>query len=142
MRRFPSYQFDSGEKADPNWDQYHNVLFPPPEELQKIANRDVLDVLRGHGDVHSNLRKVEHWVYFASESARASFKNEVVSRLAYQVTSETTVEGERPFGISLTRVQAVEQDAIDQAVIELLHMAQRFGGEYDGWETEVMPSIN
>jgi hypothetical protein len=33
----------------------------------------------------------------------------------------------------------VKQDALDEAVIELFRRAKEFRGDYDGWETKVIP---
>src|SRR5579859_6653162 len=47
---FPSYEFDSGFQKDPEWKQYLEVLYPSDENLQRIKNRTVLDVLERKGD--------------------------------------------------------------------------------------------
>jgi regulator of RNase E activity RraB len=76
-------------------------------------------------------------VYFRSQAARALFREET-GRAGFTIESESLVDGERPFGISVIRTQSVEQDQIDATVIELLRIAERFEGEYDGWETPVI----
>jgi regulator of RNase E activity RraB len=134
---FNGYKFDSGEKEDSLWEQYLDVLYPSPEDLERIKNRDVLDVLVERGDVLTAVRDVQHWMYFSSEASRAHFRDAAIGA-GFRIDSESIVEGSRPFGISVVRSQPVQQELIDATVIELLQMTQRFDGEYDGWETPLV----
>jgi uncharacterized protein (TIGR01619 family) len=135
LGEFDGYRYDVGDKSDPTWSQYRDVLFPSPEEFQRIGNRDVLELLEKQGDVHSVTREVRHWAYFDSESSRTGFRD-AVSGLGFTIESEHLTPSEPRFAIVLARIQSVQQADIDQTVIELLHLAESFGGTYDGWETE------
>jgi len=137
MKGFDGYRFDVGSQKDSGWEQYFNVLYPSPECLQRIANMDLLDVLRDRGDVLTAAREVQHWTYFPSESARLQFRD-AAAVVGYRFVSESSSKGELPFGIVVACSQSIEQAAIDRTVVELLHLCQRFDGEYDGWETPVV----
>lgn len=134
---FQGYKFDVGEQEDSLWEQYLNVLYPSPEDLQRIANMDLLDVLVKRGDVLTAAREVHHWIYFPSESSRASFRD-AVREEGFEITSESNSKRDLPFGINIARIQSIEQKVIDKTVIELLQLSGRFGGEYDGWETPIV----
>lgn len=138
LKDFEGYKFDLGDEDDPGWEQYINVLYPSPEDLQRIANMDLLDVLKKNGDVHTVAREVQHWLYFGSDSSRAHFRDAVAGS-DFNIDSEYMSEGQLPYCIVVPRTQSVEQSAIDSTVIELLQLAQEFGGEYDGWETPIIP---
>jgi regulator of RNase E activity RraB len=60
------------------------------------------------------------------------------SQQDFRVISDSTSDGDLPFWIVVARTQSIEQESIDRTVIELLHLSQRFDGEYDGWETPVV----
>jgi uncharacterized protein (TIGR01619 family) len=138
MTGFEGYKFDLGEQKDLLWEQYLNVLYPSPEDLERIANMDLLDVLAEQGDIHTVAREVHHWMYFRSESSRSSFRD-AVTGAGFRIVSESIVEGNLPpFCIVVARVQAIEQKLIDETVLELLRLVQRFEGEYAGWETQVV----
>jgi len=137
MMGFDEYRFDIGSQEDSEWEQYLNVLYPSPENLQRIANMDLLDVLVGRGDVLTAAREVQHWMYFPSESSRVLFRD-AAAAAGYRIVSEPSSKGDLPFGIVVSRTQSIEQASIDRTVIELLHLSQRFDGEYDGWETPVV----
>src|SRR5436190_1889688 len=70
---FGTYEFDSGTQHDPNWNQYLNVLYPPREELQRITNREVLDLMQEQGDQPDSPREVTHWSYFKTAEGRTRF---------------------------------------------------------------------
>jgi uncharacterized protein (TIGR01619 family) len=134
---FEGYRFDVGAQEDPDWEQYLNVLYPSPEDLQRIANMDLLDVLVEKGDVLTVPREVRHWMYFSSEPSRALFRD-AATAAGFMVVSESSTEGKLPFGISVARTQSIEQNSIDRTVLELLNLSRHFDGEYDGWETPVV----
>jgi len=137
FKNVEEYRFDFGDRKDPEWEQYLNVLYPSDEDLQRIANIDLLDALKKRGDVLTVVREVRHWIYLRSEPSRALFKDAAIS-LGFKVIKESKFDREFPFGITIGRSQSIVQPTIDQTVIELLHLAQRFDGEYDGWETPVI----
>ena len=137
LSSFTEYKFDLGDQEDSLWEHYLNVLYPSPDDLERIKNRDVLDVLKEQGDVHTAAREVQHWMYFPSETSRALFRTEV-AKAGFKIESESQIEGDNPFGISVTRTQPVAQEAIDATVMELLQLTEQFEGEYDGWETRVI----
>jgi uncharacterized protein (TIGR01619 family) len=137
LKGFEGYRYDIGSQEDLEWGQYLNVLYPSPEDLQRIANMDLLDVLRKKGDVLTVAREVQHWMYFGSEESRARFRDAVMA-VSFRVISESTSKADLPFGIVVARTQSIEQESIDHTVLELLHLSRRFDGDYDGWETPVV----
>jgi regulator of RNase E activity RraB len=137
LANFEGYRFDKGEQEDPRWNQYLNVLYPSEEDLQRIGNRDVLEKLEEQGDVLTVPREVVHWLYFRSETSRSLFR-QAATKGGFRVVSESRADGDLLFGISIARTQTVDQDQIDKTVVDLLHLAQRFEGDYDGWESPVV----
>jgi uncharacterized protein (TIGR01619 family) len=137
MKTFEGYKYDFGTREDPAWSHYLDVLYPGPEDLQRIKNEEVLEVLAEKGDALTLAREVQHWIYFRSEYSRANFQD-AATAAGFAVVSVSRSEGAFPFGIVLSKQQPVEQDRIDDTTIELLHLADRFGGDYDGWETQVI----
>lgn len=137
---FPEYRFDWETKPDPDWSQYHTVLFPSEEDFEKIKNRKVFDVLKTHGDRLDHPREIRHWVYFQTEIDRENFIHDVIP-LGFVVNykSEDQTE-EPPWGVCLVRIDF--PDALDEVVVELLRFAAANSGEYDGWESPVIAPPN
>jgi len=137
MNAFAAYRFDIKEERDPLWEQYLDVLFPNERQMETIKNRRVLDVLEEHGDVHSVPRLVRHWIYFSTEDTRSAFRDAALGS-GFTIDAERLVDGSEPFGLIIAREEPVDQNGIDRTVTELTRMAQQFGGDYDGWETQVV----
>jgi regulator of RNase E activity RraB len=136
MTGFEGYKFDVGEQEDSSWNQYLNVLYPSLEDLERIANMDLLDRLVEQGDVLTVPREVQHWISFRSEQSRALFR-EAAAGAGYGIVGDHESDGAFSFGISITRTQSIERKLIDQTVIELLRLCSTFNGDYEGWETQV-----
>jgi regulator of RNase E activity RraB len=138
MKCSPDYEFDWGTQNDPSWNQYLNVLFPDEDDLQKMLNREVLDVMGENGDKPETPREVLHWVYFTRESDRSDFEAALQIK-GYRIESETHHSGEEnPYSVCFGKVQECTGEAIDKVVSEMTKLAEQFQGNYDGWEAQVM----
>lgn len=137
MDAFPEYKFEVGAEPDPDWSHYLNVLYPSDEDMQRIKNRGVLEVLEQKGDNPAITRDVWHWLYFRSAADRRLAASKA-GALGYTVdgTSKDS-KYPLPFGLTLKRKQEATPEAIDDAVIELFRLAKEAGAEYDGWDTSV-----
>jgi len=137
MRKHATYRFDLGSKRDEPWSQYLDLLYPSPEEFQRIKNRRVVEVLKQQGDQLAKARPVSHWAYFATPRDRNSFLAEVTRR-GFTIADRSTDAGEpssHRYGVTLEKVDSIEH--IDDVTIELFRLARMHDGEYDGWETAV-----
>lgn len=134
-----SYKYETGTQDDASWGQYLSVLYPAEEELQKIKNRHVLEVLQKKGDRLEDPREVCHWIYFKSEPDLLKF-SQSIKELGYELlpTSRTDEKQPRSYGLQIRRKDRVDQDSIDDAVVEILRFAKAVDGEYDGWETQLV----
>jgi regulator of RNase E activity RraB len=103
-----------------------------------MKNRKVLEALTKNGDNHSIPRDVDHFVYFQNRDARSSFV-EKAAALGYKCELIEADRADWMFGVQLVREQAVEQSSIDKSVMELVDLAERFGGDYDGWGCTCQP---
>jgi uncharacterized protein (TIGR01619 family) len=141
MGQFGEYRFELGQRKDADWDHYFNVLFPSDEEFEKIKNRDVLEVLKSHGDTLIPVRDVRHMLYFRTTEDRKWFA-EKAKELGYEICLEDEVKQDEgnsfPFMLSICRDQGITQEQIDDAVIELFRLAQQVSAEYDGWEAQLV----
>jgi regulator of RNase E activity RraB len=143
LKGFPDYRFDLGNKRDPAWSQYLEVLYPTPRAYQQIQNRRVIEALEKQGDPLTAPRPVSHWAYFPSAEKRAEFGSRVVPK-GFKITNEQgsdDPEAKYPYGVTLERTDRVDRDSIDDITLDLLALAQELGGEYDGWETTVEKGI-
>ena len=139
MKGFPDYQYEFGSTFQPEWDQYL-MLFPSDSNLERMQNRRMLESLAEQGDVHEEPRKVEHWLYFAAESARTACRDALVGRgFSVEEESRSEEEGdEQPFQLVVSRIDKVDSHTINGVTIELARLTREHEGVYDGWDCVIM----
>jgi regulator of RNase E activity RraB len=137
MSKFPSYEFRTADKDDPDWKAYRELLYPSPRDRQRIENREVCEALKDNGDPLTAKREIDHWAYFATDAARADFIAQA-SRLGYMVRSAFETKGDaRQFGAQVFREDFADWDSANETTLELFDLAIALGGDYDGWESPV-----
>ncbi len=129
-----SYEIESGGYEDATWSVYFDFIHPGPEDMQRIRNRGVRDRLAEHGDDHMIARQIDHFAYFDSRCACNSYRDALV-RHGFQIdNAEQTPDGK----FALVFRRADRPNDLDEVTIELAHMADEQGGEYDGWGCNVV----
>lgn len=128
----PSYEFSMGHQPDPTWNQYLNVLYPPPDALNLIANWEVLDSLAKSGDIPSISRKVDHFIRLRTRQSVQACRTSVEAE-GFLFDSEREQGGKLPFTLRITRHQSIESAQIDATTRRLRQISALSGGEYDGW---------
>lgn len=139
MQGFADYQFETGSAFQPEWDQYLNLLYPSENNLQRMFNRRVLEVLAGKGDVHEVPRKVDHWLEFPTDDARSACRDTLTAiefALEHEYLSEEP-DDELPHSLVVSRVDSIDSHTINGITLELARLADQHGGRYDGWECPV-----
>jgi regulator of RNase E activity RraB len=104
---------------------------------QAAINAKVFRVLAKQGDDSAALHEVCHWAYFPTESAQSEFA-EAVRHLGYSVLYTEPNSDKTPFGVEFIRRESIRPAILNTLCAELSLLAERFGGEYDGWETQVI----
>jgi regulator of RNase E activity RraB len=137
---FPNCVINCRSERDSRWRKYREVLYPGAIEMQRIRNRRVLGQLELRGDEHSVQRPVDHDLYFrndldSADFIRAAAKNGFQARFTRRLLDSG--RRTRPFLVSVVRSDPVTADHISDITLELLMLAIRFDGEYDGWSCDV-----
>ena len=139
MKEFPEYVYETGSREDSQWTTYRNFLSPSAEDRQRIENRRVCDRLEKNGDTLTTPREIAHWVHFPDANSRSSFIAQTET-LGFSVRNVFDRDGpDFGFGVQIFRIDLPSFDNIDSVVLPLYQAAMSAGGEYDGWETQVVP---
>ncbi|MDB5439961.1 MAG: hypothetical protein JWM33_2388 [Caulobacteraceae bacterium] len=105
------------------------VWGPTPLEFQDAQDERVRQSLAKHGDDGTKPRMVEFFFYGGDHAAlRAAAKQQ-----GFQTRE---AEGDRT-GVILSRQTAVDSKTLAVLNGQFISWSNRFGAEYDGWETEV-----
>lgn len=135
---FRDYKYEAGSRLDREWKTYLDFLYPPPADMERIQNRRVCEALQKKGDALSQPREIDHWAYFPNEDSRGHFLNVVIPQ-GFAVRELKRSEGtEKPFGVQFFRIDLPSFETIDEVTLPLHRAAIAAGGNYDGWETQVV----
>lgn len=137
MSRFGHFEFEAATREERDWETYFDVLYPDEEDLQRIQNRRVCDVLEENGDELISAREIEHWAYFPDATARARFIA-TVEALGFEIQQLWDEQEASRCGIRFSRIDLPSFTGIDEVTLPLYQAALAAGGDYDGWETQVI----
>jgi len=136
----PGWHWRHDATPDPQWAYYLGELHPDARRYRSLLNQITIDNLELYGDELQQVRPVQHFIEFADPAARKRFL-EQANRLGYKlVSTRDDVGGARPFTLAVSREHSCDPRAVDAVVYELLDLATPLGGEYDGWESQVICS--
>ena len=105
---------------------------------QHAANRRISDLLARHGDTLTQLRAIDHWAYFPTAESRSTF---VLKCLTLGLRVRTLRDAERVgdnFCARLFHIDIPGHRIMDDLTLALYDLAAESGGEYDGWETQIV----
>lgn len=114
---------------------YTEVLYPNKREWHRMMNRELVDKLVELGDHLETSRTVNHWIYFNSIESRDLFKQSV-QKNGFHVEDELIQDSK--YMLNVSRKDIVEVHSISEVTDILVDAAQKYHGEYDGWETKVI----
>jgi regulator of RNase E activity RraB len=124
-------------RPDADWGYYREFLLPDAERRRWMHDRRLVEVLTNEGDALTTPRRVDHRASFTTAEARDRFVV-AATQAGFELQRAAKVQGkERPFGAQVYRVDAVDLEHIHDVVMQLVEIAEREGGDYDGWETAV-----
>ena len=108
------------------------------EEAKATATQRVLSLLLEHGDALTTVREIDHFSYFPTSEGRARFVEKcLVAGLKLRALSEPDEVIDR-FGVILFCDDIPDEDVLLKMHEMLTMMAEAEGGNYDGWETQVI----
>lgn len=96
--------------------------------------------MRHERDDMKSPRPFLHWAYFKTKTARRVFVAKI-KKLGYAIVGETkpgSFGDALPHGVEFEAVSSMNPDVLAKSNAALSLLATRLGGEYDGWEVEVM----
>ncbi len=136
MSRFPHLQYEMQTQPDPQWTHYRQLL-PTAAEYRVFLDDQVLHQLREMGDQAEVPRNVDHWVYFPDAESRQQFSQRA-QKYGFQVKSQRDDAQRRlPFELVVHHTIPMETAQVHETTLRLLTLAEKFGGQYDGWETSI-----
>lgn len=135
FRSFPDYEWLGKAVADKEWSNYFDMLYPPPDQLDRMKFRRQSDQLRQEGDPLKVPRPIEHLIRFKTRTSRDQFLRQTpISGLTIAALPEMPEETETlPFPVRLRDIAIPDYRYIEEKIIPLKLKARAFNGRYVGW---------
>ncbi len=128
-----------GAQPDPEWSYYHEFLYPDRERLQWITNRHQVQTMLEHGDDVEAERPIDHLICFNTPESRDQFALSLESNgFSNYSKKEHSGEPGDPYMVEVMRADAAELGHIHDVVMDLAILAEKFGGDYDGWGAPIV----
>jgi hypothetical protein len=121
---------------DERWEYFIEFLCPDLQQLQWMADRDVVMRLLEHGDSLAP-RPVEHTTYFASEEHCRAFAAQTADE-GFDCAIVLPDDSEVRWTVKATREDGVALEEIHPIADGFRRAAADFEGDYDGWGTELL----
>lgn len=107
-------------------------------DLQIAASRALCETLEEQGDTRTHVREIDHWAVFPDAEARGDFVERCLEAGFFlRGTSEPTALWEG-YGAQVWHRDVPSDEAMEQVTLLLFDLALDSGGDYDGWETQIV----
>jgi hypothetical protein len=135
---FSGHAWRARVEHDPQWRHYLGVLYPDSASQRWIKDKGVIDALRQAGDQAAMLRPVAHYSYFPNATRRAAF-GDAIEKAGFTIRAlNDSGASALPYGLVYELAQRPELSAMAETTVLLTRLAEKNGGQYDGWESPVM----
>jgi hypothetical protein len=137
---YPGYEWLGKGVADKPWSNYFDMLYPAPDQLERMRYRRQSDALRQSGDALERPRPVEHQLRFKTRVARDQFLR-LPGMGDFSIIDLPELPEERtefPFSIKMQSLGIPDYRYIDQVVMSLRIKALELKGKYEGWYCDTL----
>ena len=105
---------------------------------ERVKNAGVAATLQEQGDALDVPRPVRHWAYFKTPADRDRFIASLGMRFESVETHENPESPAAPCEVTVFHVGLPDAESMTAVTTMLERLATASGGEYDGWETQVV----
>lgn len=135
---YPNFQYYINIKEDKEWEAYLKFLYPNQATLNFMSDEAVIHNLEIAGDKLTKARRVDYWLSFPTKNEMNTCKEELIT-LGFKVQSEEKSKKENlPYSLQVWRINHVDINTIHPITIQLNELANKYNGDYDGWETIII----
>lgn len=107
-------------------------------DLARSKNERVAEALIEHGDNVAEARPIQHWAYFPTEESRAQFIAFIERQFSNIDSHTNTMSHGKEHAVTFWHTGVPDSDFMTEITGMLSLAAESCGGEYDGWETQVI----
>ncbi len=133
---FPDYEFNYLLEQDAPWNFYFNVLYPSPLDLQIMKNRQMLKLMKEHGEDLTQVREVTHWFYFDNGASRKQAEVRLQDG-GCEILDDNFFDEQIPgynFGLRVLMRHNMTMETMLEVTYALFDFIEQYDGIYDGWD--------
>ena len=139
FKNYPQYTYKLGQRYDEKWTVYFDFLYPSQLDLQLIYNHRIVEALTENGDNPAIPRHIDHWLNFEKKKDMNDFIKSLEGKsFSAEKNSIDKTNKTHPFTLLISQESKTDLKTIDNSVIQLFELAEKFKGIYGGWETFVV----
>jgi hypothetical protein len=120
------------------WASLSRTAKATDEDAPYSGNSRVAELLQEQGDSLDEPRRIQHWAYFPTAEARAKFIVRLGVRFEDIDAHQSPLPSPNMFAVEFWHVGLPDEESMNAVTDMLKHFAVECGGEYDGWETQVV----
>jgi Family of unknown function (DUF695)/Regulator of ribonuclease activity B len=138
---YPGYEWLGKAVEDKAWSNYFDMLYPAPDQFDRMRFRRQSDALRMEGDPLEKPRLVEHRFQFKTRVARDQFlRLPGMGGFSILELPDLPQDGKDfPFSLSIQQAGIPDYRFIEDVVMPLRTKALELKGKYEGWFSEKLP---
>ena len=137
-KNHPDIKYDIDLSQDLIWKFYKEELYPDERTLNYLNDKKVIQNLIDNGDDIMVPRRVDHWIFFKTETDLNNFGDKIKEFKFYVESIEDFNNKEWPIQLVISREDAVDLKNISEITGSLRRIASEHNGIYDGWGTNVI----
>ena len=107
-------------------------------DFERSENQRVADALIESGDALAEPRPIQHWAYFPTEEGRAQFIALIGQQFSGIDSHMNPISRGNEHAVTFWHTGVPDSDSMTEITGMLSLAAESCGGEYDGWETQVI----
>lgn len=136
---YSGYEWLGKAVEDKAWSNYFDMLFPAPDQLDRMRFRRQSDGMRQNGDALERPRPVEHQLRFRTRVGRDQFvRLPGMGEFTILEWPDLPDEGsEFPFSLRIQGAGTPDYRYIEQVIMPMRTKALELRGKYTGWYSDV-----
>jgi len=137
-KNYPNQEYEINVVKDSKWTYYRDFLYPNDETLAYMYDEKLIKRIEDSGDNTSQLRKINHWLFFKSERKMNKCKT-ILTKEGFTLESEIVNKKDNlPYELKISKHGPIIIDSIFNTTCFLKEATEKYKGRYDGWETSIV----
>ncbi len=131
--------FEHGVVRDTKWDFYTANLMPNELEYCFMESSKIVELLKEEGDIQSELREVEHYAMFDTDSQKQRFIDSMLTE-GFVFKDDISTD-ECSHGVALVKIHNLEEESLRKVISQLFDGAKKEHGFYELWSTTLVENF-